>query len=297
VLVLQPKVPIPRSADEFRFAGWSVLVQPNPGPTQHREEIIVPIRDGAPLGAPCWIDLTTSDIDRAQDFYGTVFGWTFESAGAEYGGYINAAKEGHRVAGLMANRPDVEFGDNWGIYFHTADINASLAAVNAAGGSVYLDAMEVPAKGYMGLARDPSGAFFGLWQPLEHRGFEVIGEAGAPVWHQLTTRDFTAAVDFYREVLGWRTEQVSDTHEFRYKTAVFGDQQLLGVMDGGSCLAEGVSSTWTTFFGAEDVDKTLQVIADNGGAVVRPAEDTPYGRLAAATDPTGVAFNLSSLQD
>ncbi|MDT5138395.1 MAG: uncharacterized protein QOD58_2657, partial [Mycobacterium sp.] len=43
-------------------------------------------------------------------------------------------------------------------------------------------------------------------------------------------------------------------------------------------------------------DKTLQVIADNGGAVVRDAEDTPYGRLAAATDPTGVPFNLSSLQ-
>jgi uncharacterized protein len=41
----------------------------------------VPIRDDAPLGAPCWIDLTTSDVDRAQDFYGMVFGWTFESAG------------------------------------------------------------------------------------------------------------------------------------------------------------------------------------------------------------------------
>ncbi|OOK78706.1 glyoxalase/bleomycin resistance /dioxygenase domain protein [Mycobacterium kansasii] len=32
-------------------------------------------------GRPCWIDLTTSDVDRAQDFYATVFGWTFESAG------------------------------------------------------------------------------------------------------------------------------------------------------------------------------------------------------------------------
>jgi uncharacterized protein len=30
--------------------------------------------------------------------------------------------------------------------------------------------------------------------------------------------------------------------------------------------------------------------------VVRDAEDTPYGRLAAAGDPTGAVFNLSSLQ-
>jgi predicted enzyme related to lactoylglutathione lyase len=38
------------------------------------------------------------------------------------------------------------------------------------------------------------------------------------------------------------------------------------------------------------------VITDNGGAVLRAAEDTPYGRLAAAADPTGAVFNLSSLQ-
>ena len=57
----------------------------------------MPIRDCAPLGAPCWIDLTTSDVARAQEFYGTVFGWTFESAGPEYGGYVNAAKDGHPV--------------------------------------------------------------------------------------------------------------------------------------------------------------------------------------------------------
>ena len=63
----------------------------------------MPTRHGAPLGAPCWIDLTTSDVDRAQDFYGTVFGWTFESAGPEFGGYVNAAKDGQPVAGLMAN--------------------------------------------------------------------------------------------------------------------------------------------------------------------------------------------------
>ncbi|MCV7411337.1 hydroxylase [Mycobacterium florentinum] len=264
----------------------------------------MPIRDGAPLGAPCWIDLTTSELDRARNFYGTAFGWTFESAGPEYGGYLNVAKDGHRVAGMMANRPETGSPDVWTTYFHTVDINATAAAATAAGGAVCVEPMEIPAKGYMGLATDPSGAFFGLWQPLEHRGFEVIGGAGAPVWHQLTSRDYRAALDFYREVFGWRTEVVGDSDEFRYTTAWFGDQQApasgwypqLGVMDGAAILPEGVPSQWTIFFGAEDVDKTLQVIAENGGAVLRGAEDTPYGRLAAATDPTGVTFNLSSLR-
>lgn len=256
----------------------------------------MPICNSAPLGAVCWVDLTSSDVERAQDFYGTVFGWTFDSAGAEYGGYLNAAKDGHRVAGLMANRPEMQSPDNWATYFHTSDIAATASAVTAAGGAVGMGPMEVPAQGFMAMATDPSGASFGLWQPLEHRGFEVVGEAGAPVWHQLSTRDYLAALDFYRQVLGWRTEPVSDTDEFRYTTAWFGDQQLLGVMDGAAFLPDGVPSTWTIFFGAEDVDKTLQVITEHGGAVLRAAEDTPYGRLAAATDPTGVVFNLSSLQ-
>jgi predicted enzyme related to lactoylglutathione lyase len=123
----------------------------------------------------------------------------------------------------------------------------------------------------------------------------VIGEAGAPVWHQLTTRDYRAAIDFYRVVFGWRTEQLSDTDEFRYTTASFDGQQLLGVMDGAKILPDDTPSQWSIFFGAEDVDKTLQVITDRGGIVLRPAENTPYGRLAAAADPTGVTFTLSSL--
>lgn len=67
-------------------------------------------------------------------------------------------------------------------------------------------------------------------------------------------------------------------------------------MDGAKVLPEGVPSHWVTFLGADDVDKTLELIIDNGGRVLRPAEDTAYGRLASAADPAGAVFNLSSLR-
>jgi len=255
----------------------------------------VPTRDRAPLGAATWIDLSTSDTDRAQQFYGAVFGWTFESAGPEYGGYINASINGHPVAGLMQKAPQMNAPDAWTTYFHTADIHATAAAVTSAGGSNCVEPMEVRGKGWMAIGTDPSGAFFGLWQPIEHQGFQVIGEAGTPVWHELLTRDFGTAVDFYREVLGWQTESVSDTDDFRYMTAVFGGEQLIGVMD-GSTLHEGIPSHWAFYLGAEDVDKTQQLVTDHGGTVLRAAQDTPYGRLAQVSDPTGAVFNLSSLR-
>jgi predicted enzyme related to lactoylglutathione lyase len=265
----------------------------------------VPVRQGAPSpasgrcpqGAPIWIDLLTSDLERAQQFYGTVFGWTFESAGPEYGGYVNAFKDGKPVAGLMGNTPEMQSPDGWTTYLHTADINATVAKATAAGGVSCVEPMEIKDKGWMGLLTDPTGAFFGLWQPTGHQGFEVVNEAGAPVYFQLTTRDYGKALDFYREVFGWQTDVVSDTDEFRYSTALFDGCALLGVMDGTTDLAEGVPSNWFFFLGAGDVDKTVQLILDNGGSVIRGAEDTPYGRLAAVADPTGAGFNLSSLED
>ena len=253
-------------------------------------------RQSAPLGAPNWIDLTTSDLDRAKQFYGAVFGWTFETGGEEYGGYVTASVDGRVVAGLMRNDPQWNAPDAWTTYLHTADADATVAAATAAGGSNCGGVMDIPEKGRMAMMTDPAGAFFGLWQPTGHQGYAAFNEAGAPMYHQLTTRDYAGALDFYRQVFGWTTQTVSDTDEFRYSTAVFDAEELLGVMD-GSVIPEGVSSTWTCFFGADDVDKTVELIVENGGSVVRAAEDTPYGRLAAVADPTGAGFNLSSLPD
>ena len=245
------------------------------------------------LGAPAWIDLATSDIARAQQFYGAVFGWVFSSPGPDYGGYINAAKDGKLVAGLMPNDPQWNSPDGWSTYLHTPDIEATLAAVTAAGGTSCSGVMDIHDKGRMAMLNDPAGTLVGLWQPGAHTGFEVRGTAGSPVWHQLTVTDYRAALDFYTTVFGWETRTESDTADFRYTNALFGGEPLLGVMDGAG-FAE--HSEWSVFLGAEDVDGTLQVITDNGGQIVRAAEDTPYGRLAAVADPTGARFNLSSLQ-
>ena len=248
-------------------------------------------RTVTPLGAPVWTDLATSDLARAQDFYRSVFGWDYENPGPDYGGYHNARRDGHYVGGLMAGDPAWNAPDAWTVYLHTADIQATIEAAVAAGATNCVPAMEVPEKGWMAMLTDPTGAFFGLWQPTGHRGFEAYDEAGAPTWFQLTTSDFAAATAFYTKVFGWELSVEADSDEFRYSNAVFDGTPLIGVMD-GSAIPGLEGSTWTGFWGSDDVDKTIELVTANGGSVVRPAEDTPYGRLAAVTDPTGAAFNL-----
>jgi predicted enzyme related to lactoylglutathione lyase len=189
----------------------------------------------------------------------------------------------------MYNDPQWSSPDGWTTYLHTADINATVAKAVAAGGVSCIEPMEVKDKGWMGMLTDPAGASFGLWQPIDHQGFCVVNENGAPAYFQLTTREYGKALDFYREVFDWQVQTVSDSDEFRYSTAMFDGKALVGVM------SWDVGPDWCVFLGADDVDKTVQLVLDNGGSVIRGAEDTPYGRLAAVADCTGAGFNLSSL--
>ena len=65
-----------------------------------------------------------------------------------------------------------------------------------------------------------------------------------------------------------------------------------GIMDASTMTQDEVTAAWSVYFAVTDADAALEKIAQLGGKVLRPAEDTPYGRLAEATDATGVAFKL-----
>ena len=90
----------------------------------------------------------------------------------------------------------------------------------------------------------------------------------------------------------WDTHVAGDTPEFRYTTLGEGDGQLAGIMDASAFLPDGVPAHWSIYFGVDDADAALAQIVELGGSIVVTAEDTPYGRLATAADPTGALFKL-----
>jgi predicted enzyme related to lactoylglutathione lyase len=252
----------------------------------------MPTRDTAPLGAPCWIDLITSDAERSRAFYCELFGWTAEEPAEEFGGYLSFTKDGVLVAGCMASQPGSEVPDVWSVYLAADDARKAVDAAAAHGGQVLVAAMDVADLGTMAVISDPGGAAVGVWQPGRHPGFGVLGESGTPSWFELHTRDYQATIAFFREVFGWDTHVVGDTPEFRYTTLKQGEDWLAGIMDASSFLPDGVPAHWSVYFGVEDTDAALAKIVGLGGSILMAAEDTPYGRLAAAADPTGAQFKL-----
>lgn len=252
----------------------------------------MPTRDTAPTGAPCWIDLMTSDTARSRAFYGELFGWEAEEPAQEFGGYFSFGKDGVRVAGCMAAQAGAGTPDAWSVYLASDDARKTAEAVAANGGQVHVEPMDVGDLGTMALVADPGGAAVGFWQPGTFAGFGVLGEPGTPAWFELLTRDYQGAVTFYRDVFRWDTHTTGDTPEFRYTTLVHDGTWLAGIMDATGFLPEGVPAHWSVYFGVEDTDAALARAVELGGAVVQPAEDTPYGRLASASDPTGARFKL-----
>ncbi|WP_255770037.1 VOC family protein [Pseudarthrobacter sulfonivorans] len=245
-------------------------------------------------GAPCWIDLMTSDIAKARQFYGELFGWEYETGDEEkYGGYTTARKNGKMVAGLMQkDESQAGMPDMWSTYLRSDDAEATAAAVTANGGQVYMPPMDVPEQGHMAVFGDASGAAVGVWQPREMRGYEVVAEPGAAAWHELQSKDYDAAVKFYQDVFGWETDVMSDTPDFRYTTLGAGDAAKAGIMDASGFLPAEVPSNWQVYFNVENTDASIEKAVALGATVLDGPADSPFGRVAALADPTGATFRI-----
>lgn len=250
----------------------------------------------SPIGAPCRIELISSDPARATAFYRELFGWTADTGGnPELGAYTMLCKDGKAVAGLSAQQDGNPYGDVWTVSMSTPDASASTERAAAAGGTVLLPPLQVPEMGTLAMVGDPAGAVVGLWQAEQHRGFELADEPGTPVWFETLSRDYAGALPFYADVFGWSFTPLSDTDDFRYSQARIGDRIVGGVMDADRMFPDGAPSFWQFYLGVVDTDAACERVVALGGQVLRPAEDSPFGRLARVADPMGAAFQITTL--
>jgi predicted enzyme related to lactoylglutathione lyase len=254
----------------------------------------VPTRTTAPIGAPCWIDLATTDVEGAVAFYGALLGWVAVAPDPTRAGTITFALGDRAVAGCHPNPTDSGRPDGWSVYLASDDAHVAVTAARAHGGDVVEPPTVVGDFGVTALVLDSGGAAVGVWQPTGFDGFGVYGDRGAPRWFELHALDYERVVLFYREVFGWSGDALAVDEGEGVRLTTFGttDERLAGIMDATAYLPEDRGPFWDVSFAVGDLERSLATLAELGGSVLTEPEGTPFGLSATATDPTGAAFGL-----
>lgn len=230
-------------------------------------------------GMPCWVDASVSTSIQRQsliDFYGALFGWSFDVNTPETGFYSIARNNGKAVLGI-GEQPGGQ--GRWVTYFSTTDIARTAERAKDNGGDVFFPPMQVMDVGWMALVMDPYGAVHGLWQPITFPGFEVMYEPNSLGWFDHVSEDTQGAATYYEHVLGNGIE--SDAQE-NMTILRRGDQWF-------ASLTHEVSSNqppqWTPVFVVDSLDRIKNRVRELGGTVVVEEMPVPGSAISIFQDP------------
>jgi hypothetical protein len=107
-----------------------------------------------------YIELAVTDMSQAKAFYEAAFGWKTTDYGPDYVGFADGAR-GEREAGGFRLANEVTPGGPL-IILYSENLEASAAAVRAAGGTITKEIFEFPG-GRRFEFDDPCGNRLGVW--------------------------------------------------------------------------------------------------------------------------------------
>jgi uncharacterized protein len=106
-----------------------------------------------------WNELHTTDPRAAVAFYAKLIGYTHETMGDYY--VLSSAGAGRGgVTGELTGAP------HWLPYVMTDDVDATMARVPRAGGSIAVPPMDIPGIGRFAVMSDPTGARLAVMKPI-----------------------------------------------------------------------------------------------------------------------------------
>jgi predicted enzyme related to lactoylglutathione lyase len=253
-------------------------------------------------GSFIWYELLTRDATKAKAFYDSVVGWNIDAEPAPGGmdyRMINAADGA--AGGLMQLNADMLAGGAqpvWLGYLGVDDVDASVAAVVAAGGQVHLPAFDIPDVGRLAMVSDPQGVPFyvmrGATEGRSSTAYQRTG-LGHVSWNELRTSDDAAALAFYEKLFNITAAGSMSMGEMgEYTFIANGDSKGEAV---GAVMrsAPGSSPAWRFYFRVPDITEAQARVEAGGGKVIMGPHQVPGGEwVIGIVDPEGVACGCVS---
>ena len=235
-------------------------------------------------GQPCWVDIRVRDAatqTAMTGFLSDLLGLRWEVGGPETGHYAMGFLGDDQV---LAVARDEHGSGTPTVHLHVDDIEASVAAVTAAGGTLIAGPMTIMEAGTLALAIDPDGARFGLWQGNRMPGFGIDNVPGAFCWFDHLSSDADRVATFYRTAFGLGFEPMGD-----------GDilTSAAGWIASISSAPTGTEPSWNPIFASADVDASEEIALALGCEVLMHRMPVPGGVASAVRhDATGLTVTL-----
>src|SRR5688500_7796606 len=211
-----------------------------------------------------WYELMTTDVEGAKTFYGDVVGWgtqPFEGAPIPYTMWT----AGEAPVGGVMEVPAAEAPPSWMAHVAVDDVDATAARATELGAKILAGPESVPSVGRWVVMMDPQGAVIAAF-----RGEQELGEMPEPgpgrvSWHELATKDWKAAWEFYSELFGWEKQEAMEMGEA-------GVYQMFG-LPGGAMLGGMYDKSddqpwppaWTYYVVVPDLEAAVEKARAGGG--------------------------------
>ncbi|MFM5906947.1 MAG: VOC family protein [Novosphingobium sp.] len=252
-------------------------------------------------GSWIWYELMTPDVEGARAFYEAVVGWTITPGGPETGGYgFIANADGGMTGGVFALSDEIcQQGarPGWLGYIGVDDVDASLIAVQQAGGRVRMPAQDVPMAGRIAMVADCCGAPFYIMTPTpppgggESTAFSRYETLGRCSWNELMAGDADRAIAFYTGLFGWGLPDSMDMGEYGTYQFIEHDGVPIGAIM--PMMPQVPATAWNHYFRVASIEAAKAAVEAGGGQVINGPMQVPGDDwIIQGMDPQGAMFSL-----
>lgn len=243
-----------------------------------RVRLVAAVHDVAsptPAVTPSWLyylTMPTTDLARAERFYGQLFGWRLEPNQEGTGLHVEGV---HPPMGISTTS-----GPAPRLWFVVDDVPAAVARVRAAGGTAA--AVIEYESGASVDCLDDQGTEFSLTLPSYETAPVPSSRPGELFYFSMPVADGERARRFFGDVLGWTFDGPGEQ----------GGQHVANAQPDGGLGIGRPGHTSDLFFRVDDLDAAMARVVELGGTAQFVGEG-PEGRHAMCTDDQGVGFGLS----
>ena len=258
-----------------------------------RRQVAVPPVTAEPTGTYhpgkfIWVDLVTSDVESAREFYGKLLGWQFEGEEGKTTPFTLIRQGETPIGGIVyrespgSSHPEAR----WLSYISVPDVDKAAETATENGGEVFVAPFDLSERGRVAVILDPQKVPVGL---LKARGGDPADEEVTPyrwMWRELWTTDTASAIGFYGKLAGYTRENATlSLQRDPYTVLMSGGRARAGM---GQIARAEVEPIWLPYVNVDDPQAIAARTVTLGGAVlIAPDSTIRNGTVGVIADPTG----------